>query len=243
VKQKTHNIYNKIHKMTNETLRMQMLAGVITEGEYKAKLQENKKKKSLNESMIGGIVGIGAINQIPATPKTDYEMAFEHFLGERYMIRPNRERDDIKDVNEAEEMSVDMAADKVENAVDDKLEVTVNALTDEQKEQLRAELAKAGITANTDPEAIAGKLDESLFEAEGDTKAKIANALSDIGGGLMKSLLVPIIPVAIGSMGPGVAVGLAITAGTAGILIALAKALGAEKAMEEGKEVEEPYNY
>ena len=220
--------------MTHEKLRMQMLAGVITEGEYKAIINkeiEEEEKASLNESMIGGIVGIGAINQIPATPKTDYEMAFEHFLGQKYSI------------NEAEEMSVDMAADKVENAVDDKLEATVNALTDEQKEQLRAELAKAGITANTDPEAIAGKLDESLFEAEGDTKAKIANALSDIGGGLMKSLLVPIIPVAIGSMGPGVAAGIAITAGTAGILIALAKALGAEKAMEEGKEVEEPYNY
>jgi hypothetical protein len=60
-------------------------------------------KVSLDESMIGGIVGIGAINQIPATPKTDYEMAFEHFLGERYQIKPNRERDDIKDVNEEEE--------------------------------------------------------------------------------------------------------------------------------------------
>jgi hypothetical protein len=135
-----------------------------------------------------------------------------------------------------EEMSVDAAADKVENAVDDKLEATVNALDDKQKEQLRAGLAKLGITANTDPETIASKIDESLFEAEGDTKTKIANALSDIGGGLMKSLLVPIIPVAIGSMGPGVAAGLVITAGTAGILIALAKALGAEKSMEEGKE-------
>ena len=134
-----------------------------------------------------------------------------------------------------EEMSVDAAADKVENAVDDKLEATVNALNDEQKEQLRAGLAKLGITATTDPEVIASKIDESLFEAEGDTKTKIANALSNIGGGLMKSLLVPIIPVAIGSMGPGVAAGLAITAGTAGILIALAKALGAEKSMEEGK--------
>jgi len=60
-------------------------------------------KVSLDESMVGGIVGIGAINQIPATPKTDYEMAFEHFLGERYQIKPNRERDDIKDVNEEEE--------------------------------------------------------------------------------------------------------------------------------------------
>jgi len=138
-------------------------------------------------------------------------------------------------VAEGEEMSIDAAADKVENAVDDKLATTVNALTDEQKEQLRAELTKLGITANTDPETIASKIDESLFEAEGDTKTKIANVLSNIGGGLMKSLLVPIIPVAIGSMGPGVAAGFAITAGTAGILIALAKVLGAEESIEEGK--------
>jgi hypothetical protein len=86
--------------MDKETLRMQMLAGVITEGEYTAiinKETEEEEKASLNESMIGGIVGIGAINQIPATPKTDYEMAFEHFLGERYEIKPNRERDDIEE--------------------------------------------------------------------------------------------------------------------------------------------------
>jgi hypothetical protein len=84
--------------MTNETLRMQMLSGIITEGEYKAAINkeiEEEEKASLNESMIGGIVGIGAINQIPSTPKTDYEMAFEHFLGERYQVKPNREKDDI----------------------------------------------------------------------------------------------------------------------------------------------------
>jgi len=59
-----------------------------------ASLSENKKKKSLKESMIGGIVGIGAINQIPSREKTDYEMAFEHFLGERYETKfENREQD------------------------------------------------------------------------------------------------------------------------------------------------------
>ena len=91
--------------MDKEQLRMQMLAGVITESEYTAVINkeiEDEDKSSLNESMIGGIVGIGAINQIPPTPKTDYEMAFEHFLGERYEIKPNRERDDIKDIKEAE---------------------------------------------------------------------------------------------------------------------------------------------
>ena len=95
--------------MDKETLRMQMLAGVITEGEYKAIINKEieEEKASLNESMIGGIVGVGAINQIPPREKTDYEMAFEHFLGERYMVRPNRERDDIKDVNEEEEVEED----------------------------------------------------------------------------------------------------------------------------------------
>ena len=135
--------------MTNETLRMQFLSGVITESEYKVKLQENaapifdvvtmdgktmvgthqegvgfkankkgiemgfkdnpksipnKTKKveekakakvnvgeSLNESMIGGIVGIGAINQIPPRAKADYETAFEHFLGEKYGLNEEME--------------------------------------------------------------------------------------------------------------------------------------------------------
>ena len=136
--------------MEKDTLRMQMLAGIITEGQYKIKLlnelqyfhngaemnqiinyddsditddleflgqgsmdgqdftpgstydiggQEYKIEsqgdefklvlaealnESLNESMIGGIVGIGAINQIPPRAKADYETAFEHFLGEKY---------------------------------------------------------------------------------------------------------------------------------------------------------------
>jgi len=78
--------------MDKETLRMQMLAGVITESEYAAIINKEileEDKSSLNESMIGGIVGIGAINQIPPREKTDYEMAFEYFLGERYEIKPN----------------------------------------------------------------------------------------------------------------------------------------------------------
>jgi hypothetical protein len=221
--------------MDKETLRMQMLAGVITEGEYAAAINqevENTEKDSLNEHYVaGGIVGIGAITQIPSRAKADYEDAFEYFLSQKYSI------------NEAEETSVDATSDKVEKEIKDEVEALVAGLDPKEKEQYKAELEKLNITADTDPDAIAGKINKSLFEAEGDNQTKIANALSNIGGGLMKSLLVPIIPVAIGSMGPGVAAGLAITAGTAGILIALAKALGAEKSMEEGKEVEEPYNY
>jgi hypothetical protein len=88
--------------MTNETLRMQMLSGIITEGEYKAiidKKIEEEEKASLNESMIGGIVGVGAINQIPPRAKADYEMAFEHFLGERV----ENQNQDFRPMEENEE--------------------------------------------------------------------------------------------------------------------------------------------
>ena len=61
-------------------------------------IAENKKKKSLKESMIGGIVGIGAINQIPPRAKADYETAFEHFLGKKYGLNEVEE-----EVGEGEE--------------------------------------------------------------------------------------------------------------------------------------------
>ena len=64
-------------------------------------LQENKKKKSLKESMIGGIVGIGAINQIPPRAKADYETAFEYFLGEKYGLNEVEE-----EVGEGKEVEV-----------------------------------------------------------------------------------------------------------------------------------------
>jgi len=76
--------------MDKETLRMQMLSGVITESEYKAKLEEATQKNSLNEHYVaGGIVGIGAINQIPSRTKEVYEDAFEHFLGQKYGLNEN----------------------------------------------------------------------------------------------------------------------------------------------------------
>jgi len=83
--------------MTNENLRMQFLSGVITEGEYKAIINKEIKdaeKASLNESMIGGIVGIGAINQIPPRAKADYETAFEYFLGGKYGLN------EVEEINE-----------------------------------------------------------------------------------------------------------------------------------------------
>ena len=64
--------------MTNEQLRMQMLAGVITESQYKQKLEENKSPKS-KKSLKENFVGIGMVGNIFDREKTDYELAFEHF--------------------------------------------------------------------------------------------------------------------------------------------------------------------
>ena len=89
-----------MNKLTQSELRMQMLAGVITEGQYAAAINqeiENTEKDSLNEHMIGGIVGIGAINQIPPRAKTDYEDAFEHFLGQKYSINEEMEKSEMID--------------------------------------------------------------------------------------------------------------------------------------------------
>ena len=76
-------------------------------------LQENKKKKSLKESMIGGIVGIGAINQIPPRAKADYETAFEHFLGKKYGL--NEVENMEEDLNEADIAAIKDINDKIQN--------------------------------------------------------------------------------------------------------------------------------
>lgn len=87
--------------MDKETLRMQMLAGVITESEYAAAINqevENTEKDSLNEHYVaGGIVGIGAITQIPSRAKADYEDAFEYFLSQKYSINEEMEKNEIVD--------------------------------------------------------------------------------------------------------------------------------------------------
>jgi len=91
--------------MDKETLRMQMLSGVITESEYIAAINqevENAEKDSLNEHYVaGGIVGIGAINQIPSRAKADYEDAFEYFLSQKYSL--NEMEDDMPEAPSHEE--------------------------------------------------------------------------------------------------------------------------------------------
>jgi hypothetical protein len=77
VKQKTHNIYNKILKMTNETLRMQMLAGIITESEYKDKLNEGIKQWVIPFAMAGAIA-LGIAQGVSNTnDRNKWEAAYE----------------------------------------------------------------------------------------------------------------------------------------------------------------------
>jgi hypothetical protein len=52
-------------------------------------MKNNKKKQNLKEHALG-VVGVGAINNIFERPKTDYELAFEHFLGGKYEVNENK---------------------------------------------------------------------------------------------------------------------------------------------------------
>ena len=125
-------------------------------------------------------------------------------------------------------------AEAVADKVEDSVEAKVAKLTPDQVEQLKAELNKLGITADTPAEEVIDKIEGPLSEAEGDEKQKIASTLNTVGSGLMKSLLVPLIPLAIGSTtGTGFAGGLGITVATAGLLIGLARALGNKEGSTE----------
>ncbi len=124
-------------------------------------------------------------------------------------------------LTENENQSAEQIANKVENSLESKL----NNLSPEQIQQLKSELTQLGVTAETPVEDVAQDIESEMNEAEGNDKQKIANTLDGIGTGLIGSLLVPLIPVAIGSTGIGVAAGFGITLATAGLLKGLAQAL------------------
>ena len=93
--------------MTQETLRMQFLSGVITESEYKVKLEElnsTEEKNSLNEGMVGGIVGVGAINNpFEGRKKEVYEDAFEYFLNSKYELNEGEEKEEDEEEEDLDE--------------------------------------------------------------------------------------------------------------------------------------------
>ena len=80
-------MYNKnLNKMNKETLRMQMLAGIITEGQYKAKLNENMDSPIYelindmhdeifqNTGVDGKIKPYGSIPFVPAADDNDFSV-------------------------------------------------------------------------------------------------------------------------------------------------------------------------
>jgi len=133
-------------------------------------------------------------------------------------------------LNENAGQEAEQIADKVEQP----LEAKLDKLSPEQIQQLQAELTKLGITANTSVEDAAQKIEGPLSEAEGDDKQKLAKALSSIGTGLIGSMLVPLIPLAVGqATGLGMGAGLGITFAAGGLLVGLAKALGHKESDSE----------
>ena len=105
--------------MSNELNRMQKLAGVPVK----------KEAESLNEHQIGGIVGVGAINQIPPREKTDYEMAFEHFMteGEEKEVEEGMyEEDNMKESYYEEDDTVEEADGAMDVKTIDKILPKIN---------------------------------------------------------------------------------------------------------------------
>lgn len=119
----------------------------------------------------------------------------------------------------------DQAAEKIADKVENSLKSKLDSLSPNQINQLKSELAQLGVTAETSVENIAQDIESEINEVEGDKKQKLAQTLDGIGTGLIGSLLVPFIPVAIGSTGVGVAAGFGITLAAAGLLKGLAQAL------------------
>jgi hypothetical protein len=97
---KGNDVDKKTLKKLNSRNRYEIIDIVLNNWDPYWKSQ--KKKKSLNEHYVaGGIVGIGAINQIPSRAKADYEDAFEHFLGQKYNL--NEMEDDMPEAPSHEE--------------------------------------------------------------------------------------------------------------------------------------------
>ena len=176
-------------------------------------------------------------------PHSQYKMAIAN------LIQFLKKQDQMNQLNEVrqfqklagllKENEADQIVDKVEHSVEAKLD----QLSPQQIQQLQADLAKIGITADTPVEDAAHKIEGSLDEAQGDDKKKLADALSAIGTGLIGSLLVPFIPLAVGQgTGLGTAGGYGLTFAAGGLLVGLAKALKdkSRKKMEEDDYSEDP---
>jgi hypothetical protein len=176
-------------------------------------------------------------------PHSQYKMALANLIK---LMNKRKQTNQLNEVRQFQKLAgllkendmqgAKQVADKVEHSVEAKLD----QLSPEQIKQLQADLAKLGITANTSVEDAAHKIEGSLDEAEGDDKKKLASALSNIGTGLIGSMLVPLIPLVVGqTTGLGMGAGLGITFAAGGLLVGLAKALGHKSDSTEHGNLEE----
>jgi len=81
-------------------------------------LKKGQVTEALNEHYVaGGIVGIGAINQIPPREKANYETAFEYFLGQKYGLNENEEGEGKNNwwVKADEELGLDFDGEDLED--------------------------------------------------------------------------------------------------------------------------------
>ena len=159
-------------------------------------------------------------------PHSQYKMALGNLIK---FLNKQKEMNKLNEVRQFQKLAgllKESEADQIVSKVEDSLEAKLDQLSPEQIQKLQAELARLGITADTAVEDAAQKIEGSLEEAEGDDKKKLADTLQSIGTGVIGSMLVPIIPLAIGhGTGLGVASGFGITLAAGGLLVGLAKAL------------------
>ena len=75
-------------------------------------------KKETKQQLDENVVGIGAVNQIfPTREPNDYEMAFEHFLGEMYDSKSTPSIEDDADHIDALEKDMGYDAEKIEEGL------------------------------------------------------------------------------------------------------------------------------
>jgi hypothetical protein len=237
--------------MEKDTLRMQFLSGVITESEYKAIINkeiEDAKKDSLNESMIGGIVGIGAINQIPPRAKADYETAFEHFLGGKYGLN-EVEIEEVK-IEEGALMNeeyivsirtaygtisdIEVSAENEEEAFDKAIDKVIDALQYAKLDQIERRSMEEGKKVKIEEGAFNDLLNkmESNTRMAADILTVITLAKEDKEGNAEKAVELLMKNHDLSE-----------EAALEAVTRIFKKAFEWVDSMEEGKEVEEPTNY
>ena len=143
----------------NEKARWAKLAGL-------PKVETPKVEEESKQQLDENVVGVGAINNpFPTREPNDYELAFEHFLGEVY--------DSKKDKVEEEEMS---AAEK------EKVDREVDAVRDDLDQ-----ISKLAKDAGEDAEDIKDMVDEAEIEEVGFGKGS-ADGTEGFGDMLYKGM-------------------------------------------------------